>query len=238
MSITDNIVKIRERIAQAEEAAGREPGSVTLMLAAKHQSVENLLEATSAGATIFGHNQVQQLQTLRAGLAEAGVTTTNAVIGPVQSNKLRAALDNADRIDTVDSLKTAKRIARRQEMRIADGIADGPYPVLIQVNSSGSDTQNGCSPDALIELAEQMSELEFVRIEGLMTIGAHTDDEAKIHESFALTRSLSEKMRHIDGLDNATELSMGMTGDMEIAIAEGSTLVRVGTAIFGERPRP
>ena len=238
MSITHNIELVRERIAAAATAAGRDPEAVTLMLAAKHQPLANLVEAAQAGATTFGHNVVQQLQESTAGMREAGFTTTNTVIGPVQSNKLRAAMDNADRIDTVDSLKTATRIARRQEARISEGLAQGPYPILIQVNSSGATTQSGCHPDHLLNLAEGILELDLVRIDGLMTIGANTSDEGRIHESFALTRALSEAMRERLGLAAATELSMGMTGDLEIAIAEGSTIVRVGTAVFGQRPRP
>lgn len=236
MSITQNIQTVRERIAVAAHSAGHAPEAVTLMLAAKHQPLDNLLEAAHAGATTFGHNLVQQLQSSTRGLLEAGLTTTNTVIGPVQSNKLRAAMDSADRIDTVDSVKTATRIARRQEARIADGLATGPYPVLIQVNSSGADTQNGCAPGGLLELAGQIMDLGLVRIDGLMTIGANTSDESQIRESFALTRTLGEEMReHLD-LPEATELSMGMTGDLAIAVEEGSTIVRVGTAVFGARP--
>lgn len=237
MSIAENVAAVRERIADAVARGGRESREVTLMLAAKHQPVESLLEAVEAGVHTFGHNIVQQLQGAVAGLREAGVTTSNAVIGPVQSNKLRAAMDAADRIDSVDSLKTATRIARRQEARIAEGLAEGPYPVLIQVNSSGSTTQGGCVPDELLDLAGNILELGLVRVDGLMTIGAHTSDEAKVRESFALTRELAERMRTLPGLESATVLSMGMTGDLEIAVEEGSTVVRVGTAVFGERQR-
>lgn len=236
-AIADAIFRVQERIARAAEDAGRDPSAVTLMLAAKHQPLENLLAATDVGATTFGHNIVQQLQRATEELRGAGVTATNTVIGPVQSNKLRAAMDHADRIDTVDSLKTANRIARRQEARIAEGAAEDPYPILIQVNSAGASTQSGCSPDELIDLAGRISELEFLRIEGLMTIGANTDDTAAIHQGFALTRTLSEQMRKIPGLESADVLSMGMTGDLEIAVAEGSTTVRIGTAVFGARPQ-
>ncbi|VEI12752.1 YggS family pyridoxal phosphate-dependent enzyme [Trueperella bialowiezensis] len=237
ISIAQNIARLTERIERAEGNAGRQRGSVKLMLAAKHQPVENLLAASAEGVTLFGHNIVQQLEQSVQGLQEAAISSINTVIGPVQSNKLRAAMTWADRIDTVDSLKTAQRIARRQQARIDDGEASGPYPILIQVNSSGSTTQSGCSPDELVDLAGQISELDLVRIDGLMTIGAHTSDTAKIHRSFALTRELSLQMRGLPGLEDAAELSMGMTGDLDIAIAEGATTVRVGTAVFGERPR-
>ncbi|WP_270975162.1 YggS family pyridoxal phosphate-dependent enzyme [Trueperella sp.] len=234
--ISANIDSVRGRIARAEQSAGRAPGSVTLEVAAKHQPLANLVEAAACGVTTFGHNLVPQLVESAAGLADAGVRATHTVIGPVQSNKLRAAMDHADRIDTVDSVKEAMRIARRQEARIEEGIAEGPYPILIQVNSAGAHTQSGCAPAELIDIAGQICELGLIRIDGLMTIGAHTTDDAAIHTSFALTRELSEKMRELSGLEGAAELSMGMTHDLEIAVAEGSTMVRVGTAIFGPRP--
>lgn len=234
--ISANIDSVREAIARAEQAAGRAPGSVTLQVAAKHQPLENLLEAAACGITMFGHNLVPQLVESTAKLAGAGVLATHTVIGPVQSNKLRTAMDHADRIDTVDSVKQAVRIARRQEARIDEGLAEGPYPVLIQVNSAGADTQSGCAPEELIDIAGRIAELGLIRIDGLMTIGAHTTNAADIHASFALTRELSEQMRKLPGLEGAAELSMGMTHDLQIAVAEGSTLVRVGTAIFGPRP--
>lgn len=231
--IADNIARVRAEIA--EHADGR---SVDLMLAAKHQPIEALIEAINAGGTLMGHNMVQQLVAAGDGLRERGfadaVTTT--VIGHVQSNKLSTAMEYADRIDTVDSLKTAQRIARRQEARIEEGAATGPYPVLIQVNSSGADSQFGCEPSELINLARAIMQLETVRIDGLMTIGAQ-GDEAFIRDSFSLTRKLAHELRALDGLEDAQVLSMGMSGDMGIAIEEGSTLIRVGTAIFGARDR-
>ncbi|QOQ39164.1 YggS family pyridoxal phosphate-dependent enzyme [Trueperella pecoris] len=237
MSITTNIAMVRARIARAEAAAGREPGSVTLQLAAKYQPLDRLHEAVATGCTCFGHNIVAQLVKSTQGLAGTGALT-HTVIGPVQSNKLRAAMDHAERIDTVDSVKEAIRIARRQETRIEEGLADGPYPILIQVNSARAATQSGCAPEELIDIAAAIAELDLVRVDGLMTIGANTDDKGLVRASFGLTRSLSEEMRKLPGLEGAEELSMGMTGDMEIAVAEGSTLVRVGTAVFGARPRP
>ncbi|MDO5026074.1 MAG: YggS family pyridoxal phosphate-dependent enzyme [Trueperella sp.] len=236
--IAGNIEKVRDQIAEAASQAGRPADSVKLMLAAKYQPLENLEAAVAAGVTLFGHNIVQQLVTASTGLAAAGIATTNTVIGPVQSNKMRAAMDHASRIDTVDSVKAATRIARRQAARIADGAPAEPFPILLQVNSADASTQSGCAPAALLEIASEISELELVRIDGLMTIGANTDDLAAIHQSFQLTRELGEQLRKLPGLAGATELSMGMTHDLAIAVAEGSTVVRVGTAVFGPRPRP
>lgn len=236
--IAGNIEKVREQIAAAASQAGRPADDVKLMLAAKYQPLENITAAVAAGVKLFGHNIVQQLVTASEGLAAADITVTNTVIGPVQSNKMRQAMDHAARIDTVDSVKTATRIARRQAARIAAGATDAPYPILLQVNSSGATTQSGCAPEKLLDIASEISELELVRIEGLMTIGANTSDVAAIHRSFQITRELGEQLRELPGLASATELSMGMTHDLAIAVAEGSTVVRVGTAIFGPRPQP
>ncbi|MFY9262625.1 MAG: YggS family pyridoxal phosphate-dependent enzyme [Actinomycetaceae bacterium] len=230
-TIAQRIAALREEIDSY--AGGRQ---VDLMLAAKHQSVDNLIAAIDAGGTLMGHNVVQQLVAASEGLAERGYSgrATNMMIGNVQSNKLSQAMAWAARIDTVDKLRTATRINRRQQTRVEAGEASGPYPILLQVNSSGATTQFGCAPDQLLELARQISELEFVRIDGLMTIGAQ-GEEAEIRASFARVRELSEQMRALDGLAHADVLSMGMSGDLRIAIEEGSTVVRVGTAIFGPR---
>ena len=144
----------------------------------------------------------------------------------------------AQRIDTVDSLKTAQQINRRQKARINAGEAPSgePYPILVQVNSSGAVSQFGCEPSALLDLAAQISELEYVRIDGLMTIGAHTpDDQQAIIRSFEVTRALGARLQEIPGCEKACVLSMGMSHDLELAIEHGSTEIRIGTAIFGPR---
>lgn len=248
--IAARIADVQAKIGAAEAAAGRAPGSVTLMLAAKYQPVENVVAAIQTGVTTFGHNLVGQLVDAETGLAsvstgasrgaEAGagidLAHRTSVIGHVQSNKLSAAMDHAWRIDSVDSAKTLKRIARRQAARIAQGTASGPYPVLLQVNTSGAESQTGCTPEELLEIARVGADLAEIRVDGLMTIGANSPDEDAVRASFDTTVALLEEMRQIPGLEDATELSMGMTGDMAIAIAAGSTMVRVGTAVFGPRP--
>ncbi|USR79796.1 YggS family pyridoxal phosphate-dependent enzyme [Arcanobacterium pinnipediorum] len=228
-SICDNIARIREQIQHYGN--GR---AVELMLAAKHQPLPHLVAAYQGGGMLMGHNLIDQLATATAGLRAQGLTPVTAVIGHVQSNKLSTAMQWADRIDTVDSLTTAQRINRRQEQRIASGQATGAYPVLLQLNSAQSPTQYGCSPDEFLNLAYVVSELEYVRIAGVMTIGAR-GSEADIRSSFVRTRHMAEAMRKIPGLDNADVISMGMSGDMRIAIEEGASVIRVGTAVFGPR---
>ncbi|MCI6573777.1 MAG: YggS family pyridoxal phosphate-dependent enzyme [Actinomycetaceae bacterium] len=250
VDIAHNIALVRGRMAAAEQRAGRRAGSVKLMLAAKYQPVENLLAAFAAGERLLGHNMIQQLEAAEEALNAAGadgsalragvtnLTHTTTVIGHVQSNKLSHAMHYAQRIDTVDTFKTAQQIARRQQARIDAGEAKigEAYPILLQVNSSGAPTQFGCEPADLIELATHISEtLPLVSIRGLMTIGANTPDTTAVIRSFSITRDLGSQLRAIPGLADATELSMGMTNDMELAIEQGSTEIRIGTAIFGPR---
>ncbi|MGV9197106.1 YggS family pyridoxal phosphate-dependent enzyme [Arcanobacterium canis] len=236
MSIASKIAQVRHRIGEAEQLFGRQPGDVVLQLAAKHQPLSAVFEALEAGVSDLGQNFVSQLVDTEIGLAACGAPVhSTTVIGHVQSNKLTRAMDYASRIDTVDSLHMATRIARRQRTRIDNGLASGPFSVLIQVNSASASSQYGVHPDHARMLAEQIADLGLLRLEGLMTIGAHTENEGDIRRSFALTRGLLESMT-ADGTVQGHVLSMGMTHDLELAIAEGSTLVRVGTAVFGSRP--
>lgn len=145
IDIADNIARVRDDISRF--AHGRH---VDLMLAAKHQPLERLAEAYNAGGTLMGHNLIDQLATSTEGLHNAGFFPITSVIGHVQSNKLSVAMQWADRIDTVDSLKTAQRINRRQEARLACGEVTGLYPILLQINSSGASTQFGCSRIVLL----------------------------------------------------------------------------------------
>ncbi len=234
VNIIENLARVKAQIQAGAIRADRNPNDVKLMLAVKYQPAENIISVLEAGENLLGHNLVPQLLAAEPHIAQYPHYTT--MIGHVQSNKLSAAMEQANRIDTVDSLKMAERINRRQQERIANGVATMPYPILLQVNSSGASTQFGCEPNHLIELAQAINALPYVQIQGLMTIGANSADEQKICDSFTITRNLSLQMQQISGLEMAKELSMGMTGDMELAIAQGSTTLRVGTAIFGARP--
>ena len=233
--IAENIAQVQAQIALAAKRAQRNPAEVQLMLAAKYQPAENLRSAIAAGAKLFGHNLVQQLATAESEIVNLPHTTT--MIGHVQSNKLTTAMQYASRIDTVDSLKTAERISRRQSARINAGEASGAFPILLQVNSSGAPSQFGCTPNSLIELAKRILELPNLQIQGLMTIGANTPDRAAVVESFQITQELSAQLRELPSLSQADVLSMGMTADLELAVEHGSTLVRVGRAVFGQRPQ-
>ena len=213
----------------ADEVSSLSGGSTRILLAAKHQSPENIAAALEAGATLLGHNIIQQLVSTENALSGAPAHDTH-VIGPVQSNKVRDATRYADVIESVDRMKIAARIEMMAEAN--NTVQD----IFLQVNSAGADTQGGLPPSEVLAFADMVSaDLPHVRVTGLMTIGAHTDDQSLIHASFETTRELRDKLR-ASGHTHCTELSMGMSGDYRIAIEHGATIVRLGRTIFGDRP--
>ncbi|WP_182049361.1 YggS family pyridoxal phosphate-dependent enzyme [Changpingibacter yushuensis] len=226
---------LQEQVAKAAINAGRKPTDVAIELAVKYQAPERVMAALAAGGTLMGHNIIQQLEATETALQEANAPAHRThVIGHVQKNKAKKAVQYAQCIETLDSIKLAKRINMLQQVRRDSGEAHGPFDVMLQVNSSGAESQYGIEPAAVSELASQVLELPNLRIVGLMTIGAHTEDTAGIAHSFQIVRTLRDSLIAA-GIASATELSMGMTHDMDIAIAEGSTIIRVGTAVFGPR---
>lgn len=228
---------LEDTVAAAVQKAGRQRAEVRIELAAKYQAPERVHTALLAGATLLGHNIIQQLEESEKELAAAAAPAHRThVIGHVQRNKARRAVEYAQCIETVDTLKLAKRLNELQEERIETGAAAGAYDVMLQVNSSGAESQYGIAPEATLDIAGEVAQLPHLRIIGLMTIGAHTTDTADIAHSFQVTRELRDALQKA-GVSSTTELSMGMTHDLEIAIAEGSTIIRVGTAVFGPRPR-
>lgn len=234
--------RVREKVATAALRAGRDENAVAILLAAKFQEPERVVAALRAGGHLVGHNYIQQLEESEAALARLDAPSHRIhVIGHVQTNKAGKAIRAADCIETLDSLKLAKRLDRIQGERIESGERDrsgdplGAFDVMIQVNSAGSESQYGVDPNKVVDLAGGVADLKNLRLIGLMLIGANTDDVAAIAASHARVRELRDAVVSA-GISSCTELSMGMTGDMEIAIAEGSTQVRVGTAVFGPRP--
>ena len=234
--------RLRDKVAAAASRAGRDENAVSILLAAKFQEPERVVAALRAGGGLIGHNYIQQLEEGERALSELGAPFHRVhVIGHVQANKAGKAIRAADCIETLDSLKLAARLDRLQGERISagelgkDGSPLGPFDVMIQVNSAGSESQHGVDPCGVVDLAGAVAELPNLRLVGLMLIGANTDDVAAAAASHARVRELRDAVQAA-GVVSCTELSMGMTGDMEIAIAEGSTEVRVGTAVFGPRP--
>ncbi|HEV8094141.1 MAG TPA: YggS family pyridoxal phosphate-dependent enzyme [Burkholderiales bacterium] len=233
-AIRDNMQAVSERIARAAAAAGRSADSVRLLAVSKTHPPALLEEAFRAGQTAFGENYVQEaldkMDTLARLLGEQRARDVEwHLVGPLQSNKTRLA---AERFDWVHSLSSTK-VARRLSEQRSPGCA--PLNVLIQVNCSGEASKSGVAPGDAFALAQAVAQLERLKLRGLMAIPEPTRDAAVHRARFRAVRELYEQLR-ADGLALDT-LSLGMSDDLEAAIAEGSTLVRVGTAIFGTRRR-
>ena len=269
--IAGNVHAVLDRVAAAEQAAGRKEGSVRLLAATKTRDVGEIMAAIDAGIRMIGENRPQEVQVKAPGLlrlaaergfalgvggdatadasnaaaSDAAASNTAAsntaaatngtipfhLIGQLQSNKIGKILPFVDTIESVDSIELAEKIARRAVMR---GITVG---VLLEVNESGEASKSGCPASHAIDLAQRIGNMGGLQLQGLMTIGAHVSDETTIRAGFAHLRKTRDQIlaSGAPGTEHCTELSMGMTGDMELAIAEGATIVRVGTGIFGER---
>ncbi|GHV27073.1 YggS family pyridoxal phosphate enzyme [Synergistales bacterium] len=225
----DNTASVRERIESAAKRSGRAAGDISLVAVSKFQPLEALYMALDCGITVFGENRVQERETKAAEWTERGAKWR--MIGHLQRNKARKALELFDAIDSVDSFDLALYLDRV----LIEKESPEPYPVMIEVNTSGEESKNGAAPDSAISLAEKiMSECPRLKFSGMMTIGPLVGGVSETRRSFALLRTLAEETCAKLGTDSP-RLSMGMSGDFELAIEEGSTMVRVGTGIFGAR---
>lgn len=228
MTIAENIAEIRQRIASAAERAGRNAGEIRLIAVSKTHPAEAIREAVAAGAARFGENKVQEgeqkIVELGRGLAEWHL------IGHLQSNKVRKAVQFFDVVHTIDSIELATRLER---ICVEEGRES--FSVLAQVNLTG-DPRSGVSPEELPHLAEFLHGCERLKFVGLMTLPPFFDDAEKTRPYFQQLREEGKKLaaRSLFA-DGRFDLSMGMTNDFEVAIEEGATMVRVGTAIFGAR---
>lgn len=219
-----NLEQIECRINAACRRSGRARHEVKLMAVTKTQAAEAAAMALRSGLTHIGENRVQEAAGKRGSLAGYW-----ELIGPLQSNKARLALGCFDRIQTVDRAKLVQVLARLCEETGREAL-----PVLMQVNVGEDPAKHGCSVEDAPQLLEAILETPQLRLDGLMTIGELTEDAARIRRTFARLRSLRDQLEERSGR-KLPELSMGMTGDLELAIEEGSTLIRVGTALFGAR---
>ena len=234
MSVTaNNLQDVRGRIAAAVEAAQREPDSVALIAVSKTHPAAAVVEALAAGQLRFGENYVQEAVDKIVDIATLWPSDARArpewhFIGPVQGNKTRAIAEHFDWVHSVDRLRIADRLSAQRDP------ARGPLNVLIEVNVDGEASKSGVAPGEVATLAKAIVALPNLALRGLMTVPAPQVDPALQRASFARLRVLAEALR-AEGLP-CEHLSMGMSADLEAAIAEGATMVRVGTAIFGERP--
>ncbi|MDH4172479.1 MAG: YggS family pyridoxal phosphate-dependent enzyme [Betaproteobacteria bacterium] len=219
-SIADNLQAVKSRIAQAERAAGRNPGAVALLAVSKTHAPELIREARAAGQRAFGENYVQEALDKMARLAELDLEWH--LVGPLQSNKTRVVAERFHWVHTLEREKTARRLAEQRPAGMA------ALNVLVQVNASGEASKSGVAPAEVPALVAAVAALPNLRLRGLMAIPEPGAPRARFDEIDALY----ERLRGKFGLDT---LSLGMSDDMEAAIAAGSTLVRIGTAIFGAR---
>lgn len=229
--IQENLYKIRETISEVATRCNRNSEDIRLVAVSKRFPVEVMREALAAGQMIFGENYIQEAVQKKSLLGEV---VKLHFIGNLQSNKAKFAVDTCSMVETVDRLKIAKAMNRYLEE------TERSLDVLIQVNIGFDQNKSGVSPDESETLLKKIRDLPRLRVRGLMTMPPLMDDPEAVRPFFRDLRRLSEKMEDKGLLGNhgKTELSMGMSHDYQVAIEEGATLIRVGTAIFGQRPAP
>lgn len=229
-SFSSRLAVVRDRIAKACDAVGRDPGQVRLIAVSKTQPVAAVRAAIEAGCAVLGENRAQELAAKAPELA--GLMPRWVMIGPVQTNKAREVARWADEVQSVDRVELVDALERRSEQ------AGRTLEVMVQVNTSGEAAKHGVAADAgaVLALVRAIAGRERLRLRGLMTIGTLGGDETETRRCFRELVALQQVVRDaaIDGV-SVDDLSMGMSGDLELAIAEGATSVRVGTALFGAR---
>ncbi len=231
-NIKNNLETIYTRIADACTRAGRKPQEVKLLLATKTVEPERIIEAIKAGTTLIGENKVQEIKEKYEALK--AIPHQKHFIGHLQTNKIKEIIRyGVNCVESVDRYDLAEKMHNRlsSEGKTMD--------ILIQVNTSGEESKFGVAPENAVELTKQIARLDTLKIKGLMTIGLFSAETEKVRKCFKLLASLRNEIEalNIPGVE-MKELSMGMSGDLETAIEEGATIVRVGTAIFGHRIYP
>jgi PLP dependent protein len=226
MSIAENLARLQEQITEACRRANRPQGDVALMAVSKVHPVEVILEAYAAGQRLFGENRVQEFQEKSPHVKQLTAAAFH-LIGPLQSNKTTKAAELFDSIDAVDSLKIAQRLDT------AAAALGKKLPLLVEVKLSHEDSKHGLAPDELPSLLAAMEELKSVEAVGLMTVPPWSEDAEVARPYFRGLRRLRDES--VARFPRVTQLSMGMSNDFTVAIEEGSTCVRVGTALFGRR---
>lgn len=224
-TISANLQAVRARIEAAARKYGRNPDDISLLAVSKTWPADDVRQAVAAGQREFGENYVQEGVDKVTELAAAGLIWH--FIGPLQSNKTRRVAETFDWVHSIDRLKIAERLSEQRPENLP------PLQVCLQINISGEETKSGLGLSELPELAAQVSRLPRLKLRGLMAIPAPLADFEAQRQSFRQVRQMYEQLQQ-EGFALDT-LSMGMTHDLEAAIAEGATMVRVGTAIFGER---
>lgn len=231
-TINQKLQAVNESIDAAAKAAGRAPKDVKLLAVSKTFPAEDVLEAVACGQLAFGENYLQEALDKIDAVAKAlpGRAIEWHFIGPIQSNKTRPIAGAFDWVHTVERLKIAQRLSEQRPPE------KGPLNICLQVNISGEASKSGAAPEEVVELARQVAALPNLRLRGLMAIPEPETDYDRQRASFAKLRGLYERVQ-AEGIALDT-LSMGMSGDLAAAVAEGATIVRIGSAIFGSRSYP
>ena len=230
MQLSERLTTVQGRIERACRAAGRDPAEVRLMAVTKTHPVEVLVEAYDAGLRLFGENRVQEAVGKVEALGERPDLRW-AVIGHLQTNKAKQAVEIADELHTLDSIRLAENLDRRlqEQGRSLD--------VFVQVNSSGEESKSGLEPADVERFVLDLRPFSALRIRGLMTLAVFSEDQQAVGACFERMQELQHRLRQLDAAPGCyDELSMGMSGDFELAIAHGATTVRVGQGLFGARP--
>lgn len=227
-----NLNQIRQRIEKACIASNRDPKEVQLLLATKTVPAERIKTVLATGQTLIAENKVQELKEKYEALKE--IPHTNHFIGHLQTNKIKDILKyEVSCVQSLDRLDLAEKLHQRLQFE------NKTIEVLIQVNTSNEASKFGVHPDEALALVQQVARFDTIRIKGLMTIGLFSAETKKVKACFQLLKNIQQQINTLN-LPNVEmkELSMGMSGDLEVAIEEGATIVRVGTAIFGQRIYP
>jgi len=228
MSIAKQLEQVKLRISKACIACGRNPDEITLVAVSKTKPNRDILEAFQASQVHFGENRAKELQDKMEQIKEESIIWH--FIGNLQTNKIKYMAERVNWIESIHKKKALKEV----EKRAAE--AERRINVLIQVNISDEDQKSGCDPEKLADILSYAQDLKHTQVKGVMGMATFTDDLEVVRKEFRLLKSLRDEHLHLNGgAVSLEEISMGMTNDLEIAVEEGSTMVRVGTAIFGER---
>ncbi len=226
MGVRENVQKIKERIERACERVGRDPREVSILAASKTRTPEEIREVFEAGIKLFGENRVQEARDKIPLLSDLSIEWH--MIGHLQRNKVKYAVNLFDVVESLDS----KELADELEKRLSK--VGKKMRVFIEVKLSPEETKHGCSPEEALELARYVLSLEHLKLEGLMTVPPYFEDLELVRPYFRKLREIRDNLEDALGI-NLPHLSMGMSHDFEVAVEEGATIVRIGTAIFGPR---
>jgi PLP dependent protein len=229
VNLKDNVERVKERIADAQQRSGNKM-PVKIVAITKTHPASIISEVINVGLDSIGENRIQEAEEKFPKVATILPKITKRLVGHLQSNKINKALNIFDTIDSVDSLKLARKIGNKAEF------LESTIPILLEVNTSGEDVKFGFNPNNIDEMLACF-EIQGIELQGLMTVGPLTSKNSRIREAFITLRELRESIKIQAGsnVEKFTELSMGMSGDFEIAVEEGATMVRLGTVLFGQR---